>query len=88
MKSLIVEIIEEELLPPNIVRESNSEFIQRVCALCLGELEVARAFSPLGFGEDVANEIELAVTEVFRMKTYGFYDVNDYRQAQLKKRIC
>lgn len=88
MKSLIVDIIEEELLPANIVQESNIEFIQRVCALCLDELEIKKAFSPIGFGEDVVNEIELAVTEVFKMKTYGFYNLNTYRQAQLKKRVC
>lgn len=85
---MIVEIMEEELLPPNITVESNFEFIQRVCALCLDELENSKTFSPMGFGEDVINEIELAVVEVFKVKTYGYYNLGAYRQAQLKKRVC
>jgi len=80
--------MEEELLPPNLTNESNFEFIQRICALCLDELEASKAFSPMGFGEDVINEIELAVTEIFKMKTYGHYNLAAYRQAQLKKRVC
>ena len=85
---MIVEIMEEELLPPHITGESNFEFIQRVCALCLDELENSKAFSPMGFGEDVVNEIELMVIEVFKVKTYGYYNLNAYRQANLKKRVC
>lgn len=80
--------MEEELLPANVVHETNFEFIQRICALCLDELENSKAFSPIGFGEDVINEIEMAVTEVFKIKTYGHYNLAAYRNAQLKKRVC
>ena len=88
MKTLISHLIEEELLPSHLVIETNIEFIQRICAMCLDELELNKAYSPIGFGEDVVNEIELAVAEVFTMKTYGFYNLNTYRKEQLKKRVC
>lgn len=87
MKTLIAAIIDEELLQQCLADETNFEFIQRVCGLCLDELELGKGFSPLGFGEDVVNEIELAVTEVFKMKTYGFYNLSAFRNAQLKKRV-
>ena len=84
---MIATIMDEELLPHSLVDETNFEFIQRVCALCLDEIELSKGFSPMGFGEDVVNEIELAVTEVFKMKTYGFYNLSAYRNAQLKRRV-
>ncbi len=88
MKTLIAHLIEEELLLSHIIDESNSEFIEKICAMCLDELELNKGYSPLGFGEDVVNEIELAVTEVFKMKTYGFYNLSAYRKEHLKKRVC
>ncbi len=88
MKTWIADLIEEELLPAKIVEETNTEFIQKICAMCLDELELAKAFSPLGFGDDVVNEIEIAVTEVFKIKTYGYYNINAYRAELLKKRVC
>lgn len=87
MKTLISNIIDEELHPHKIEDETNFEFIQRVCALCLDELESKKAYSPLGFGEAVIDEIEQEVTELFKIKTYGFYNLSAYRQAKLKKRI-
>jgi hypothetical protein len=87
MKTLISNIIDEEILPQKIENETNFEFIQRICALCLDELEGRKAYSPIGFGEDVIDEIEQEVTEVFKIKTYGYYNLSAYRQAVLKKRI-
>jgi hypothetical protein len=88
MKTLISTIIDEELLPVHINSETNFEFIQRICTLCLDEIESQKGYSPQGFGDDVINEIELAVTEVFKMKTYGFYNLSSYRKEKLKKRIA
>lgn len=87
MKTMIANLIDEELAPALLRNESNAEFIQRICSLCLDELELRKAYSPIGFGADVVNEIEMAVTEVFKMKTYGFYNLSEYRSLKLKERI-
>ena len=88
MKTLIANIIDEELLPSYCLEESNLDFIQRICMLCIEEIESNKGFSPVGFGDDVVQEIEIAVTEVFKMKTYGFYNLATYRKEKLKERVC
>ena len=87
MKSCIADLIDEEILSQLHAHETNEEFIQRICHLCLDEIESHLGYAPKGYGADVIDEIELAVIEVFRMKTYGYYDLQDYRQKHLKKRI-
>lgn len=87
MKSCIAELIDEEILSHLHQHETNAQFIERICQLCLDEIESSKGFSPRGFGADVIDEIELEVTEVFRMKTYGYFNLQDYRQKHLKKRI-
>lgn len=87
MKSWIAEIVDEELLSDLYMHESNRDFIERVCSLCLDEIEGKRAFAPKGFGYDVIEEIEQEVTEVFRVRTYGYFNLLDYRKNQLKRRI-
>jgi hypothetical protein len=87
MKTWIADLIDEELLSPIISHETNAEFIERVCGLCLDEIESKKGFSPLGFGDAVIEEIEAEVTEIFRIKTYGFYNLAMYRQYKLKRRV-
>ncbi|MEK6627916.1 MAG: hypothetical protein AABY53_04770 [Bdellovibrionota bacterium] len=88
MKSWIAEIVEEELFSQMYLNETNNEFIERVCGICITEIESAKGYSPKGFGADVISEIEHQVTEVFRVKTYGHYNLQAYRKNQLKKRAA
>lgn len=88
IKSCVVELIDEEILSPLYPNETNEEFIERICELCLDEIEAKKGFAPMGFGTDVVGEIELEATEVFRAKTYGHYNLAAYRQHHLKKRLA
>ncbi|MBY0555333.1 hypothetical protein K2P97_12445 [bacterium] len=87
MKSWIADIVDEELLSQMYLHESNSDFIERVCSLCLDEIESRRGYAPAGYGADVIEEIENQVTEIFRVKIYGFYNLQEYRKHQLKKQF-
>ncbi len=87
MKSWIADIVDEELLSHLYLRETNSEFIERVCSICLDEIECRRGYSPTGYGADVIEEIENQVTEIFRVKIYGHFNIQEYRKLQLKKRV-
>jgi hypothetical protein len=87
MKSCIAELIDEEILSHLHRHETNEQFIERICLLCIDEIQSNKGFAPKGFGADVVDEIELEVTEVFRMKTYGYFNLQDYRQKHLRKRI-
>lgn len=86
MKSWIAELIEEEILSNQHLHETNAEFIERICGMCLDEIESNKGFAPTGFGDDVVEEIEQEVTEIFKMKTYGHFNLQAYRKSQLKKR--
>ena len=86
MKSWIAELIEEEILSNQHLHETNAEFIERICSICLDELEANKGFAPTGFGDDVIEEIEQEVTEIFKIKTYGHYNLQAFRKSQLKKR--
>lgn len=87
MKSWIADLVDEELLSNQFSSETNQEFIARVCSICLDEIENNKGYAPTGFGDDVIEEIEQEVIEVFRIKTYGFYSLKDYRKHQMKKRV-
>lgn len=87
MKSWIADLVDEELLSHLYLNESNKEFIERVCSICLDEIENNKGYAPTGFGDDVIDEIEQEVTEVFKIKTYGFYNLQAYRKHHLKKRV-
>lgn len=87
MKSWIAELVDEELMSQMYLHETNNEFIARVCTLCLDEIESRRGYAPAGYGADVIEEIENQVTEVFRVKIYGFYNLQEYRKHQLKKQM-
>ena len=87
MKTWIADIVDEELFSQLYLHETNTEFIERVCGICLTEIENAKGYSPAGYGADVMSEVEHQVTEVFRIKTYGFYNLQSYRKDQLKKRV-
>lgn len=87
MKSWIAEIVEEELLSQQYLHETDQDFTDRVCLICIDEIERNKGFAPNGFGEDVVSEIELEVQEIFKIKTYGYFNLQDYRKQQLKKRV-
>mgnify|MGYP001593028075 CR=1 FL=1 len=87
MKTWIADIVDEELFSQMYLHETNNEFIERVCGICLAEIENARGYAVAGYGADVLSEIENQVTEVFKIKTYGHYNLQVYRKNQLKKRI-
>ncbi len=87
MKSWIAEIVDEELLSDLYMHETGKEFIERVCTICLDKIETQKGYTPNGYGYDVIEEIEQQVIEVFRVKTYGYYNLRDFRQKHLKKRI-
>ena len=88
MKTWIADLIDEELLQKQFLNETNEEFIQRICSLCLDEIEDRKGFAPMGFGESVLDEIQQEVADVLKIKTYGYYNISAYRRSFLKKRLC
>lgn len=86
MKSWIAELVEEEILSNLYMHETNTEFIERICSICLDEIESNKGYAPTGFGDDVIEEIEQEVTEILKIKTYGHYNLQAYRKNHMNKR--
>lgn len=87
MKTWLIDLIEEELTCLDFKNETHDDFIIRICAQVLEELERDKRYAPHGLGEHVIEEIEHAVDEYVKIKTYGFYNLAEYRQHVFRKRM-
>ncbi len=87
MKTQIAQIMDIELNSPRLHDETSQELIQRVCFLYVRELEKNNAYSIKKFEASVIEEIEQEVIEVYRIKTYGFHSLAQYRQVRLNGKV-
>ncbi len=81
MKLLIAQIIEEEIQNSLFPAETAVEFIERVHRQLMEEFNHLQNYAPLEISGEIKEEIISAVTEVYRMKTYGFYDLPSYKRS-------
>ncbi|MFP5519095.1 MAG: DNA-dependent DNA polymerase [Bdellovibrionia bacterium] len=61
------------------LHESAAEFIQRVTREYMLQL-LEKALIPFEFMEEVLEEIEAEVLEMYRKKTYGFLTLEEFRK--------
>ena len=87
MKSQIAKIMDIELNSPRLHDETSKELIQRVCFLYVTELEKNNGYSIRQFEASVIEEIEQEVIEVYRIKTYGFQSLAQFRQIRLNGKV-
>ena len=87
MKTQIAKIMDVELYSPRLHDETSQELIQRVCFLYVIELEKNKGFSVKQFESEILEEIEDEVTEVYRIKTYGFHSLAHFRQIRLNGKV-
>ncbi len=84
MKSMIVQIIEEEIKSTQNIAETADQFIDRICNLTMEELIHLKMYTPLGLDIAVKEEIQHEVLEIYRIKTYGYLSLQSYRLAQIQ----
>lgn len=85
MKLLIAQIIEEEIQNSLFPAETAAEFIERIHQQLMEEFNHLQNYAPLEISGEIKEEIISAVTEVYRMKTYGFYDLPSYKKSLTSK---
>jgi hypothetical protein len=85
MKLLIAQIIEEEIQNSLFPAETAVEFIERIHRQLMEEFNHLQNYAPLEISGEIKEEIISAVTEVYRMKTYGFYDLPSYKRSLTSK---
>ncbi len=85
MKSTIAHLIDEEILNSNYLLENEDEFIQRICNLIYSEMSYLKKIAPTEINQEVAEEIEDQVLEVYKIKTYGYSSLQQYRKVHRAK---
>jgi len=85
MKTTIIHIIEEEIKATHNLFETADQFIERVTRLFLEEVQHMKMYAPLGFGADLAEEVQQEVLDIYRIKTYGYVSLRQYRLSLVNK---
>jgi len=85
MKTTIIHIIEEEIKATHNLFETADQFIERVTKMFLEEVQHMKMYAPLGFGVDLIEEVQQEVLEVYRIKTYGYMSLQQYRLTLIHK---
>ncbi|MFN3697027.1 MAG: hypothetical protein ACK4VO_06245 [Pseudobdellovibrio sp.] len=85
MKTALIHIIEEEIKATHNLFETADQFIERISKLFLDEVKHMKMYAPLGFGIDLAEEVQQEVLEIYRIKTYGYMSLHQYRLSLINK---
>ena len=88
MKTELAKIIDAELNSYTYPNESNSDFIKRVCKIYLTFIQQQKRYTAQALLEGVVEEIEFEAIEIFRVKTYGHYNLASYRRSRNQLRQC
>lgn len=85
MKTMILQIIEEELKATHNLSETADQFVEKVSRMFMEEIQHLKMYAPMGLDADVTEEIQQEVLDIYRMKTYGHYSLQSYRITLLRK---
>lgn len=77
---LLFQIFQQHLTNPDCKIVSSKEFIQKVVRTYLIFLSGAGTIPQMHL-EDVVEDLEAEVLEMFRKKTYGYFNLKEYRQS-------
>ena len=81
MRHLISQLMDEEMLNSLFKTETTAEFIERIHMHLMDEMNHLHQYAPLVFTEEIKEEIIKEVTEIYRIKTYGYYNIQDYKKS-------
>ncbi|MBK9323664.1 MAG: hypothetical protein IPM97_12095 [Bdellovibrionaceae bacterium] len=76
---LLFQIFQQQLQDPNCTIDCSKEFIQKVVGTYIFILTRSGNIPQNQF-EGIVEDLQAEVLEMFRKKTYGFYDLKEYRQ--------
>lgn len=85
MKSTIAHLIDEEILNSKFPNETEKEFIHRIFAQVTEELSYIQKFTNSVYFDEICDEIEDQILEVYRIKTYGYQCLRTYKKYKLSK---
>jgi hypothetical protein len=85
MKTMILQIIEEEIKATHNLTETADQFVERVTQLFIEEFKHLKMYAPMGLDVEVIEEIQQEVLDMYRIKTYGHYSLQSYRLSLIQK---
>jgi hypothetical protein len=85
MKSMIANLIDEEIFNSHFLSESDADFMKRICNQIFEEISYLKKFSPTEYNDEILEEIEDQVLEVYKTKTYGHLNLQHYRKVHRPK---
>lgn len=81
----LITLIETQLRETSNMKEKIPDFVNKIVNLYTLQLMDAGNI-PLNFMEDVINDIEAEVIEIYRKKTYGFLTLEEYRRHKFRQK--
>lgn len=81
----LITLIETQLRETSNLQEKIPDFVNKIVNLYTLQLMDAGNI-PLNFMEDVINDIEAEVIEIYRKKTYGFLTLEEYRRHKFRQK--
>ncbi len=81
----LITLIETQLRETSNMKEKIPDFVNKIVNLYTLQLMDAGNI-PLNFMEDVINDIESEVIEIYRKKTYGFLTLEEYRRHKFRQK--
>jgi len=88
MKTEIAKIIDAELNSLTSWNETNTDFIRRVCQIYMDMVHTKKGYTTPSLLKEVLEEVEIEAVEIFRVKTYGHYNLASYRRSRANARQC
>jgi hypothetical protein len=85
MKTMILQIIEEEIKATHNLTETADQFVERVTQLFIEEFKHLKMYAPMGLDVEVIEEIQQEVLDMYSIKTYGHYSLQSYRLSLIQK---
>ena len=82
MKTQLIQLIDEEIRSNRNIYETGREFIERISLLYYSEISHLKMYAPFALSESVLEEIKIEVQDIYRVKTYGHYSLQNFRLSQ------
>ncbi len=82
---MIAHLIDEEIFNSHYILESDTEFLKRISQQISKELAYLKKLAPSEFNQEIVDELEDQILEVYKIKTYGYLNLQDYRKKHRPK---
>lgn len=81
---VLLNLLESSLKETSNMKEKASDLIRKVVNIYTLQL-LKEGDIPVQFMEEIMNDLEAEVIEIYRKKTYGFLTLKEYRQHKFRQ---